>query len=278
MTDDTETEPARQHGPAPSVTWLAERQRTLIADAERARADRDAQDTAELLESLRRLAGKRLALLASTVCGGERARVGSCTTLVAANCPAREEPCCPRAILAFEEQEAQRALVERLEDQAGVPSAHVKVLTRSLRATEATLAIDPWLKSGKRLLVLAGGVGVGKSVAAAQALVRSPGRWLAAQDLPTLARFENAEKLERYRRARLLVLDDVGAEYADGSGWARTELHRLVHHRFEHDQPTILTTNLSPKAWHAYADERLRDRIAGDGLVVIVGGSSMRRA
>lgn len=50
----------------------------------------------------------------------------------------------------------------------------------------------------------------------------------------------------RWRRTKLLVLDDVGKEYDSGSGFSKASLHALLRDRYWKGCPTIVTTNLSP--------------------------------
>ena len=59
------------------------------------------------------------------------------------------------------------------------------------------------------LLLLAGGVGVGKSVAAAYAIKRRAGRWLSAPDVGRLSGFENAEDLWHREPSRGICQTDA---------------------------------------------------------------------
>lgn len=53
------------------------------------------------------------------------------------------------------------------------------------------------------------------------------------------------EVLEKYRRKTLLVIDDLGKEYATEN--AMKEVYELIDHRWSNALPTIVTTNHSPQ-------------------------------
>lgn len=67
--------------------------------------------------------------------------------------------------------------------------------------------------------------------------------------------------IDRYSQARLLVLDDLGAEMA--TDWAYLTLYLIVDNRYNEMLPTIFTSNLNPwkLAESRFADERLLSRI-----------------
>lgn len=49
--------------------------------------------------------------------------------------------------------------------------------------------------------------------------------------------------IDMAKRAKLLILDDLGAEKA--SEWVKEQLYMLVNYRYEHMLPTVVTTNCS---------------------------------
>ncbi len=227
------------------------------------------------LASILAIAEEQARLFAAAKCGGELARLGECSDEWAAQCDLRANPSCPRNIREYDIARERQALEERLTD-SGVPRPLVNIVLGAMKPTEATRAVDEWIVSGRSMLLLTGGVGVGKSVAGAYTIRRTPGKWVGASDISRLASLECAPMLLGARRARLLVVDDLGAEYADKSNWARTAMRNLLCERHDAGLRSVVTTNLSATAWKSYADDRLIDRLA-TGTVKVIGGESMRR-
>lgn len=258
---------------------MRERHRQLIAEADAAYIAREKAERDEIIGQFQAIAERQLAIFRELPCGGEIARIGECSESFAQTCAQRPLGSCPRSIREFDEAEERRLLKERLEG-SGIPRGALDVVTGAMEPTEATQAVDEWLPTDKRLLLLSGGVGTGKTVAAAHAIRRARGRWLYAPNITKVASFgdEQAQAMSRLRASKLLVIDDLGSEFSQTTGWGRTELANLIVDRYEDALRTIITTNLDAKAWRAYADERLRDRLGGRfGKAVLVGGTSRRR-
>jgi DNA replication protein DnaC len=124
-------------------------------------------------------------------------------------------------------------------------------------------------------LVLSGTHGVGKThLAAAIANAR-----LAAGDavffsiVPDLldhlrAAFAPTSELpydalfDKIREAKLLVLDDLGAE--NSTAWATEKLFQLINYRYNYRMPTVVTTNTRLLS---QMDERIRSRLSDISLV-----------
>lgn len=268
-----------EQAPAIDLAAMRERHRQLIAEADAAYVARERAETAELMGQFQAMAERQLAIFRELPCGGELARIGDCSESFAQTCAQRPLASCPRRIREFDIAEERRLLKERLE-ASGMPRGALEVLTGAMEPTEATQAVDEWLPSERRLLLLSGGVGCGKSVAAAYAIFRARGRWLYAPNIAKVASFgdEQAQAMAKLRTAKLLVVDDLGAEFSQTTGWGRTELANLIVDRYEDALRTVITTNLDAKAWRAYADDRLRDRLGGRfGQAVVIGGKSRRK-
>jgi DNA replication protein DnaC len=181
----------------------------------------------------------------------------------------------------------------------GVPVKDFKrlIFTEFLSETEALGYARDWLakdRSVGTLLVLAGGVGTGKTTAAA---------WLAAQDTPAdfgwpgsgvpwppdlLPRFVDASEfaeVNRYdgaqmdalRRCPLLAIDDLGTEFSDGAGSFLTTLGNVLSTRHRDCLRTVITTNLPAAEFLSRYGERLRDRLVESGAFVELDGESLRR-
>jgi DNA replication protein DnaC len=136
-----------------------------------------------------------------------------------------------------------------------------------------------WLATDKPLLVLSGPPGRGKTVAAADALVRVSGRYTRAGDVARLflAQFgdEVREREALIRERHLLVVDDVGTEMRpDAMGVALIEM--LDARR--RGQRTLWVTNLSRGDFEGrYDDSRLRSRMAQSAVWCVDNGPDMRR-
>lgn len=166
----------------------------------------------------------------------------------------------------------------------GVPKKHAEPIEAGhvLVETTALREAREWRSSSSPLIVLAGVVGTGKSLAAAW-LVQQ--RWLACcaappgdqlrlgglpiwLGAPLLSRVstwgDGAAKIASWRETMLLVLDDLGVE--DASDRTNALLDDLVNHRSENGLATIITTNVGPGAFVKRYGVRIRDRVRGCGL------------
>jgi len=85
----------------------------------------------------------------------------------------------------------------------------------------------------------------------------------------------NAQILDACKHARLLVLDDLGAEKP--SDWVRERLFELFDYRNAEQLPTVITSNLAPKQIAAQLGDRIADRIRDGAVVVQVPGKSERK-
>ena len=163
-----------------------------------------------------------------------------------------------------------------------VPKIHAEPLEacRGLLETPALAAVRAWRDDASPLVVLAGTVGTGKSLAAAWALWdwwvttrkvnpvtgyqwAHKGRcWIAA---PHLARLQKwAKEVTELETAPMLVLDDLGEEQA--SDTAVAILSNLITTRFAERMPTAVTTNLDGKTFRERYGERIVDRVRECGL------------
>lgn len=73
----------------------------------------------------------------------------------------------------------------------------------------------------------------------------------------------------------LLVLDDVGVDKL--TEWSAERLAAIVDVRWEHQRPTVVTTNLEPADLEAHIGERAYSRIADDAVAVRLTGKDRRR-
>lgn len=159
---------------------------------------------------------------------------------------------------------------------SGFPARGVEAYAKGLHRTPALDAVLTFLKSSKTFLLLMGTPGTGKTLATAPALAGRPGEFVRAVELARLSSFdrEDRKRLEAAQRARVLVLDDLGAEMLH-DGWKPT-LDELVDIRWGERRRTIITTNLDTEAFRARYGSRIADRLRDDGFVVKCGDKSLR--
>jgi len=141
---------------------------------------------------------------------------------------------------------------------------------------------------GTRGLILTGPYGTGKTgllVGALRALAEGTEgeaigfRYHTGPDLFDWLRagydmHDYAERLERVRRARLLAIDDLGAEKPTEK--VQEQVFSIVNHRYEQGLPTWLTTNCGLAALAARIGERSVWRLAETCTVITVGGQNLR--
>jgi DNA replication protein DnaC len=161
--------------------------------------------------------------------------------------------------------------------------AWVKAVVESAVASKLTV---PALTTGPSLL-LCGRVGRGKTHqawGAVRALAVTGLRigWVVvtAADLYALLRpragVDSETVFQHHARARLLVLDDVGA--SKSTEWTEEINYRLVNHRYENELPTLFTSNLPPKELPAMLGDRVASRLIEMTSPVVLRGEDRRRA
>ena len=181
----------------------------------------------------------------------------------------------------------QRELM-RLMTEWGVPPRARKLLVeQGARDTQAlaharTFA-DAFVRDDASILVLADGVGVGKTIAAcwAMANVDAP-KWGArrfrhiAQLVETGLYGGELERAERkqLRDAKFLVVDDIGSENMTDT--FQTMFDGLMNQRYESLGATILTTNLTSQQILERYGKRIYDRLRGRGEWYEINHESLR--
>lgn len=143
----------------------------------------------------------------------------------------------------------------------------------------------PQIRLGSSLL-LAGGVGVGKTheaLAAVRALtlsgMRCPWMFTTVADLHAQlrpgARNDGEVFLRSHCKVALLVLDDIGA--SKSSEWTEEINYRLINDRYQNELPTLLTTNVPPRQFPATLGARVASRLTEMATTVILTGPDRRR-
>lgn len=143
----------------------------------------------------------------------------------------------------------------------------------------------PYVLAGPSLLIL-GNVGTGKThqaYGAVRALALSGAfcRWqaLTAADLYAALRpragVDSETEFRRIADAKVLLLDDLGA--AKSSEFTEEVNYRLINHRYEHELPTIITSNLPAGGIRAALGDRVASRLNEMTTRVVLDGPDRRR-
>jgi DNA replication protein DnaC len=172
----------------------------------------------------------------------------------------------------------ERGAIEWALSEARVPSRAREAWEDGLRETEAVKALHRWLESGRTFLLLTGGPGTGKTVASVEAVARlKRARFARAVETCRLGLYTHGdvERMAELRRCRLLVLDDLGAEFLSDV-WL-SQFDELVDYRYGERLRTVFTSNLTPESFRDRYGARVADRIRHDGQVVRCGDLSLRR-
>jgi DNA replication protein DnaC len=196
------------------------------------------------------------------------------------------------AALKAKEAQRRRESVLDLCGDAGMPLRALKAISE-LRSTQATEVLA---SGAKGMVLLAGPPGTGKSVAAValayvamtsaygtnpERVKESPQRVAIFARAVTLARAsaygaEANATIRDLASTRLLILDDLGAEFAS-SVWDML-LFEILDTRHGNMLPTILTSNLGAPEFVKRYGTRLLERIKEGGRAVFLNGESMRGA
>lgn len=86
---------------------------------------------------------------------------------------------------------------------------------------------------------------------------------------------DSERELQAIGRSPLLILDDLGA--AKQSEWTEELMYRLVNRRYNHELPTLVTTNLPTGDLRDAIGDRVASRLAEMTTRVILTGPDRRR-
>lgn len=175
----------------------------------------------------------------------------------------------------------------------GVPETVIASLKAGLTQTAALDAVTEWRKGKNAFLLLLGGVGSGKTSAAAKTIwdefveggeeeVRGWAPRVDALFVPAyrLNGFSDYDKhhrewLKEICGTELLILDDLGTErMGDGE---LSCVQRIVSERHARLRKTIITSNLTAKAFKERYGDRVVDRIREVGTIKASGTDSLRK-
>lgn len=155
-----------------------------------------------------------------------------------------------------------------------------RLIADDLEATDSLMAVQNFADSGRKVLLLTGDIGVGKTVASAWLLARRGGEYLRAERACGLfmARYgEPFEEQKRLKRTReLVVIDELGTE-RDPAQMMSVLLEVIDERRWKYQQ-TILVGNLNFEDFSArYSDKRFWSRVRQCGSYTTATGEDLRR-
>lgn len=176
------------------------------------------------------------------------------------------------------EVQAYAEEIERVSRQAcrGVPARLISAaLEHNDPTTNAMATAIKFWESDKWALLLAGKSGRGKSVAAAWVLSRSTREcyWINAQEMS--ANVFKDEWFARVSSCHVLVIDEIGAEYASDKGPMVAMFDSLMNERWGKNLRTVITTNMDRDGFVSRYGDRVWSRLR-DGMAVQVAGEDLR--
>lgn len=180
---------------------------------------------------------------------------------------------------------AKVAALEPFADRLGA-DVIAAALSETLEDTPAIMAVREFIDTGTRpFLVLSGGVGLGKTVAAVRALLTGRSEYVHAVDIARRYEPWSADKdVDRIDfAAQRMVIDDLGTERGDDPRFMEA-FGQIVDQRIGpklyrdgtmERRMTIITTNL--RTLRERYGERTASRLAEHGTFVALSGDDMRR-
>lgn len=154
-----------------------------------------------------------------------------------------------------------------------LPGMLLRKVRAGLQETPSRAAVREFKANPEAcVLVLSGGPGSGKSIAAAEAICdeRSMGVWIEAGELISPPPSDDEGGFNPDKRMRefpgCIVLDDAGAEYNSGKAYAASRIEAALISRVNAGKRTIVTTNLPGGEFAALYGKRVASRIDGDPI------------
>lgn len=159
----------------------------------------------------------------------------------------------------------------------GFPRRAIEQAAIADASKSAIARVSGWLHAPEGVLVISGGNGCGKTVAAAWWAMRLAG-------VATFARAATFAASSRYDRddrgalltASALVLDDLGAEYLDEKGSFLVDLDELIDVFHGDRKPVLITTNNTRDDFKKRYGARIADRIRESGAFFGITDGSLR--
>lgn len=276
---DQEPEFPPMYGPPIDPVWLAQKRKRLIEEDEEAERYRTKTEKDHWFYELQERLRTEAEAWGALPCKGDVEFVSECTDEFAKTCPRNQHVMCARRQYQQYQEEAAQWRRHMASDarRKGVPDQMIKLLwEKQPKETEASKLLTTALKvtPPPTIVVLSGGVGCGKSCAAALWAIEKGAKFITANELARVSPYD--EKATDLAKIKALVIDDLGCEYLDPKGFFLSHLDGLINDRYSNGRETVITTNLDAEGFRRYG-ERILDRIREAGKFLKVGGQSMRR-
>jgi DNA replication protein DnaC len=179
-----------------------------------------------------------------------------------------------------ERQEAKDREANRIRafENAGWPIRALEAAQAADQEQPAVLRALSWKPQEESVLVLSGQPGCGKTTAAAVWALKAcpwPPVFLRATSFAASSRY-NHEQRDEWLHAQALVLDDLGAEYADAKGNFLVDLDELIDTFYGDKRPLLITTNCTADEFKQRYGARIVDRIRECGAFYGIKIGSLR--
>lgn len=174
------------------------------------------------------------------------------------------------------QREVAKAQIEYWRSR-GIPAKDIRLIANGrLRETAALRGAREFIASDLASLVLSGPRGCGKTTAASWVASEVRGAmFLDVSRVARLNRYDSAS-MDPAETCSLLVVDDLGQEFADERGAFLATFDGLFNARYSGERRTIITTNLTAADFKRRYGDRIADRIRETGDFLELNGSSMR--
>lgn len=158
-------------------------------------------------------------------------------------------------------ERSRRDRIKALHD-AGFPRRALDEAAAADETAPPIVRVAAWDVAKNSTLVISGGNGCGKTVAATWWAMRFHGvpRFLRASTLAASSRYDRDQR-SAILEAPALVLDDLGAEYMDSKGSFLVDLDELLDVFYGDYRPLLITTNAAFDVFRMRIGERVADRL-----------------
>jgi DNA replication protein DnaC len=191
---------------------------------------------------------------------------------------AHDEEVKAKLALVTEEEEKERAGRRAREySVAGWPARALEAARSADETKSAVARVLAWDTKAENVLVLSGQPGCGKTTAAAvwAQKLHYPPAFVRATTFASSSRYDR-ETRDAWLHAQALVLDDLGAEYADTKGSFLVDLDELVDTFYGDKRALLITTNCTDVEFKQRYGARIIDRIRECGSFFGIRTGSLR--
>jgi len=185
--------------------------------------------------------------------------------------------------------------------QIGVP-IHALGVARDCQPTAAVKVVDE--VGGHGMMILSGGIGCGKTVAAAKWVLdytsarenwkvdrtcnlddetngyrysfRGNAVWVSSAKLARVDHYD-ASVIAGFANCDRLVIDDLGVEYMDPKGFYLSYINELLNERYDAELATLMTTNCNASDFTERYKGRIVSRVKETGRFFGCGGEDLRK-